>query len=351
MSRSGMETAKSVMRKLEIALAFVALGAGSLFGQQIKPLTPPQTARQALMEMFFSKTPGTLAKHLPAATLAALETSGALPSLQQYSLMASALQAQGSNFQTFETGSVLLATEDPKTQQRFEAILENDALRGDDDDIELSFQAYKNGQLQRTPFMPRTTFSMKMEGGIWKLNEISVTIHLPLADPDLLKSFTEGLKARTAGNAESILVNPASVNPASANPASVNPASAVTLASDAPVVAAMRTILTAETTYASSYPALGYTCTLSDLDGFGGGEPNEHQAMLINSGLASGKRYGYVFTLSGCSGAPASSFHLTAAASGTSFGRKTYCTDQTGGIRSSADGSPAACLASGTPMQ
>jgi hypothetical protein len=57
----------------------------------------------------------------------------------------------------------------------------------------------------------------------------------------------------------------------------------------------MRTVLRAEITYASSYPTVGYTCTLSSLDGFGGGEPNGHQAMLINSGLASGKRHGFVF--------------------------------------------------------
>ena len=55
------------------------------------PRSPPQTARQALMEMFFSKTQGTFAKHLPAATRTALEKSGALANLQQYSLLVSQL--------------------------------------------------------------------------------------------------------------------------------------------------------------------------------------------------------------------------------------------------------------------
>jgi hypothetical protein len=117
------------------------------------------------------------------------------------------------------------------------------------------------------------------------------------------------------------------------------------------VIAAMRTILTAEVTYATSYPMVGFSCTLSDLDGFGGGTPNEHQAMLINSGLASGKKYGFVFTLSGCSGAPATSFHLTAAPNGNSYGRKAFCADQSAVIRSSSDGNPATCMASGTPVQ
>ncbi|MGC1452712.1 MAG: hypothetical protein WA830_21995 [Candidatus Sulfotelmatobacter sp.] len=293
----------------------------------------PQNARQALIEMFFSKTPGTFIKHLPTATRTALEKSGALVTLQQYSLMASQLQTQGQNVKTFETGSVLLAGDDPKTGQKVEVTVENDALRGDQDDIELSFVVYKNGQAERTPFMPQMTFSMKQEAQVWTLNEISVTVHVPLADPDFLKAISEKMTPQAGATG----VHPET----SSQPAG----------SDATVVAAMRTVLTAEVTYASSYPTIGYTCTLSSLDGFGGGEPNEHQAMLINSGLASGKRYGFVFTLSGCGAAPASSFHLTAAPSGNSYGRKAFCADQSGVIRSSSDGNSATCMASGAPVQ
>lgn len=291
--------------------------------------------------MFFSKTPGTLVKHLPQATRAALEKSGALATLQQYSLMATQFQTQGQNFQTFETGPVLLAGEDPKTGQKTEITVERDVLRGDRDDIELSFQIYKNGQAQRTPFMPQMTFSMKQEEQMWTLNEISVTIHLPLADPDLLKSFTEGMKNASSHTASTTSV---SFTPRSETPAP--PAG-----TDAMVLSAMRTILTAEATYASNYPALGFTCTLSNLDGFGGGEPNERQAMLINSGLASGKKYGFVFSLSECTGQPATGFHLTAVPNGSFYGRKAFCADQSGAIRSSDDGNPATCLASGAPVQ
>ncbi len=297
----------------------------------------PQTARQALMEMFFSKTPGTLVQHLPAATRAALEKAGALTKLQEYSAMASQLQLQGQHLETFETGSVLLSTEDAKIGQKTEITVVNDALRGDQDDIELAFHVYKNGKEERTPFMPQMTFSMKQEGQVWTLNEISVTIHLPLADPDLLKAITEKMKPQAATT--TTFTAPA-----------MEP-SGQTASSDAMVVAAVRTILTAEVTYATSYPTVGFTCSLSSLDGFGGGEANERQAMLINSGLASGKKYGYVFTLSGCGGAPATSFHLTAAPSGNAYGRKAFCADQSGVIRSSADGNAATCLASGTVVQ
>ena len=301
------------MRKLAVIFSCLVLCGAGLWAKSAQQ-EPLQTARQALMEMFFSKTPGTFAKHLPEATRTTLEKSGALAALQQYSALAGQMQAEGKSFETFETGSVLLAGEDPKTGQKVETIVENDSLRGDEDDIELSFQTYKNGQAQRTPFMPRLTFAMKMESGIWKLNEISITVHLPLADPDLLKTITEGMKAKSTATAVPIHAEVSAQTPdQSMNHA---PVSAHTFGSDANIQAAMRTILSAELTYASTYRGVGYTCTLSDLDGFGSGERNEHQAMLINSGLASGKRYGYVFTLSECTGAPATSFLLTAAPNG-----------------------------------
>ena len=315
------------MRRIVTAVVF--LGAVSCAQQNT------QTARQALLEMFFSKTPGTFVKHLPTATIAALEKAGAMASLQPYSVMASQLQSQQQNLQTFETGSVLMTAQEPKSGQKIEVIVENDALRGDQDDLELSFQVYKDGQAQARPFMPQMTFSMKQEAHIWKLNEISLTIHVPLADPELLKAISEKMKPQTSG----------------ATFTQQRPMTVSSAGSDAMVLAALRTILTAETTYAVSYPSVGYSCTLSDLDGFGGGERNEHQAMLIDSGLASGKRYGFVFSLAGCGGTPATTFHLTAAPNANTFGRKAFCADESGTIRSSNDGNPETCLRSGTPAQ
>lgn len=320
------------MRRFLASLSIALCLAGATRAQDTA--AAPQTARQALIEMFFSKSSGTFVKHLPSATRAALEKTGQLTALQQYSVMASQLQTQGQTVKTFETGSVLLSAENPKIDQKFEITVENDALRGDDDSIDLSFQVYKNGQAERTPFMPQMTLLMKQEARVWTLNEISVMVHLPLADPDFLKAITEKMTpppgAAISGHPE---------------------VTAQAAGSDAAVVAAMRTILTAEVTYSSTYPAVGYTCSLSSLDGFGGGQPNEHQAMLINSGLASGKRYGFVFSLSGCAAAPATSFQLTAAPNASTYGRKTFCADQSGVIRSSSDGNPATCLARGTPLQ
>jgi hypothetical protein len=322
------------MKKLRL-IGFLAFFTSMLCAQQISAPAVPQTARQALLEMIFSKTPGTFVKHLPQATRAALQKSGALANMQQYSLLTSQLQAQNKNFQTFETGSILLTMDDPQSNQKFDITVENDSLLGDEDDLELSFQGYKDGVLQKTSYMPRLTFVMKKESDIWKLNEIAVTVHVPLADPDFLKALTEKMKPQTA--AQTTFTPQAQTS--------------VPFGSDAQVLSAMRTILTAEATYANMYRSVGYTCTLSDLDGFGGGGANQHQAMLIPSSLASGKRYGYVFSLSGCTGSPANSFQLTAGPSGNSFGRRVFCSDQTAVIRSSTDGNPATCLVSGAPVQ
>ncbi|MFZ0859649.1 MAG: hypothetical protein WAN18_03130 [Candidatus Sulfotelmatobacter sp.] len=322
------------MRRVLLSLCVATLWAAGAWAQETA--AAPQTPRQALIEMFFSKTPGSFIRHLPLATRGTLEKAGALATLQQYSVLASQLQTQGHTVKTFDSGPVLLTGEDPKIGQKVEITVQNEALRRDQDDIELSFRVYKNGEAQATPFMPQMTFSMKQEAQVWTLNEISVTIHLPLADPDFLKAITEKMKPQSAASG------------------TFTPRADITVeagGSDANVVAAMRTILTAEVTYFSSYPTVGYTCSLSSLDGFGGGERNEHQAMLINSGLASGKRYGFVFGISGCSGTPATSFQLTASPNGNSLGRKAFCADQSGVIRSSNDGNPATCLASGSPVQ
>ncbi len=330
------------MRKLTVAVLSLILSSAGLWAKSSGQETP-QTPRQALMEMFFSKESGTFLKHLPAVTRATLEKSGAMTSLQQYSVLAGQFHAQGKSLQTFETGPVMLATEDPKTGHKTELVVDSDSLQGDQDDIQVSIRTYKENQPQRTPFMPVIVFCMKMESGLWTLNEVAVTIKLPLADPDLLKSISDGMKARAAATTPQIHMQ---------STGQVSGQTPIrTFGGDSNTLAAVRKILAAETTYAASYPAVGYTCTLSDLDGFGAAEANEHQAMLISSGLASGKHDGYAFSLSGCAGQPATSFHLSATPIGDSYGRHAFCADQSGAIRSAADGTAAACLSSGTPAQ
>jgi hypothetical protein len=112
----------------------------------------------------------------------------------------------------------------------------------------------------------------------------------------------------------------------------------------------IRTLNTAEVSYAATYGR--FTCTLSDLGGMGaGGGPTERQAMLIDPRLAGGKKNGYIFALSGCSGNPASRYNVSAVPADPSSGARAFCSDESAVVRFSPDGKADSCLASGKPLQ
>ncbi len=124
---------------------------------------------------------------------------------------------------------------------------------------------------------------MKSDARVWRLNEVSVTLRLPLGDVDFLKQLAE----KANGSRES--------------PQEMSAA------------AGLRTLATAETAYASTDENLGYTCSLSDLGGTDESEPSPHAAKLIDNALASRMRNGYVFAISGCSGSRVNTFRIAAA--------------------------------------
>jgi len=296
---------------------------GSALGLHGQAQPAPQNARQALLEMFFSKTPGTLEKHLPNALRTALRKAGGGDSatmLQGFSALSGQLTASGQQLQTFDTGTMLLSAEDARTHSKLEITVDRDDLQGEEDEIEVSFHLYKDGREQNSFLTPKLTFVMKPEAEVWKLNALALTMRMSLADPKFLEEIAKSVKQNQAAN-------------------------------QPPAVAAIKNINTAEVTYAATYPTRGYTCLLSDLDGFGAGGTNEHQAMLIDSGLASGKKAGYVFSLTGCTGAPVKQYKISAVPVDPRAGLRAYCSDETGVIRYSSDGKAASCLGSGLPLQ
>jgi hypothetical protein len=307
----------------------------------------PQTARQALIEMLFSKTPGTLEKHLPQATRAALRKAGPVPGtsfLGGYSAIMGQLTAHGQQLQTFEAGSTLMSLEDPEAHTRFEITVEGDDLRADEDDIELSFHGYKDGEPQIAGTKFRLTLAMKQEAGIWRLNEVTVAVRVSLTDPGFLKGMTTDITPTTTasmGTSEISMSGP---------PAALG---AMSASNESAAVGGLRTLNTAEVTYAAAFPAHGFTCALSDLGGMGSGAgPSEHQAMLIDPRLASGRKNGYVFQLSGCNGTtPAIRYKISAIPADASSGTRAYCSDESAVIRVSADGKAESCLSAGTPLQ
>lgn len=302
----------------------------------------PQTARQALLEMFFGKTPGTFEKHLPQATRMAMRKAGTASStsmLSGFSALTSQLAASGQQVQTFEAGPTLMTIENAQTHTKFEITVESDELRGDEDEIALAFRGSKDGETQTAGAKFGLTFTMKQENGIWRLNEVSATLGVSLTDPEFLKALTTKLR-------------PGISEAHAGSPAVLSEQNAMTAANESAAVAGLRTLNTAEITYNATFPGRGFTCTLSDLGGMGGGGGvTESQAMLVDPRLASGRKNGYVFALSGCDGTPASRYSVTAMPAVSNSGARAFCSDESAVIRFSADGKANSCLSAGQPLQ
>jgi type IV pilus assembly protein PilA len=115
-------------------------------------------------------------------------------------------------------------------------------------------------------------------------------------------------------------------------------------ANEASAAASVRTILVAESSYAASHPSTGYTCNLGDLS-----------SGIEDSRLLRGEKNGYVFTVQNCTtqseGGPVSKFEVTASPISSASGRRAFCTDETGAIRSDRSGSAQECLNQGANVQ
>ncbi len=119
-------------------------------------------------------------------------------------------------------------------------------------------------------------------------------------------------------------------------------------ANEASAVGSLRTLNTAEITYNTTYPTVGFT-GLGAL-GPGTGTVSSTSAGMIDANLASGTKSGYTFTVTPGSGAPIASYESTAApvTPGTT-GQRYFCSDTSGVIKYDAT-STANCLTNGSPI-
>lgn len=83
-------------------------------------------------------------------------------------------------------------------------------------------------------------------------------------------------------------------------------------ANEASAVASVRTINTAQISYNSAYPTVGFAGAMTALGGTTCTPPNSTSACLIDTQLASGTKSGYSFSLSGVTGVPAATYSITA---------------------------------------
>jgi len=268
----------------------------------------PQSARQALIEMFFGGSADHLEKHLPDTTrktLKRLDSGDGQSMLAQISMFSAMAKASGVNLQTFETGPVLLSVDQPErgAAEHVEITVERDDLMGEEDQIEVALHITKNGKEETLPFIPHFTFAMKSEKDVWRLSEISVTVRVPLEDPEFLKTIEDKQRAQN----------------------------------EEMTIWSLRTVNESEKGYAKANG--GYACTLSAL-----GKKGANTQALWDAQLASGKKGGYVYAISSCD---ASHYKIVAEPAIPDSGERAFCSDEGGTVRAAKDGKGTTCLRSG----
>jgi len=123
-------------------------------------------------------------------------------------------------------------------------------------------------------------------------------------------------------------------------------------ANEASAVGSLRTLNTAEITYNTTYPNVGFACSLGAMaPPSSGTSPSSTAAGLIDANLASGTKSGYSFTLNTCSGTPANSYQTLAApvTPGTT-GQRYFCSDSSGVIQFNASAAITTCGTGTTPI-
>ncbi|MGH9531405.1 MAG: prepilin-type N-terminal cleavage/methylation domain-containing protein [Terriglobales bacterium] len=127
-------------------------------------------------------------------------------------------------------------------------------------------------------------------------------------------------------------------------------------ANESSAVGSIRTINTAQVTYSSTYPNVGFTTTLAPLGGAAAAcsvGATSTAACLIDDVLALGQKSGYTFAIGGGAGTvPEVTYNVTGGPVNVGqTGQRSFCSDQSGVIRFEATGAPATCLTAGTPLQ
>jgi hypothetical protein len=304
-------------------LLLVASASSFLFSQTQTPAAPPQTPRQALIEMISGGQEGAM-KHLTVEMQKSLQGDGKSNAASQLAAF-DQIRAASSGFQVFESGEVLISANDPKNNEKFEVHVDSDDLSGDTDNMDISFHQFRDGVEQEIPYtamLSRFTVGMKRQANIWRLNEISVNIKVPVGDPKLLEKFGNGIPGMVGGK----IGGRADGKPE--KPRDMAPREAVMM------------LGFAESQFARTHPEIGFTCTLPDL-----AKPNMFN---LDPQIFSGEPYqGYKFSLSGCQDKPSGSFHLVAEPVSPTGKAKAFCTDATNNVRSSDDGLGSSCLTSG----
>jgi hypothetical protein len=295
-----------------------------LSAQQQAPAPPPQTARQALIEMLTGGRQ-VATRHLTIEMQKSLQAKSNQMFAQDLAVF-DEMKAGAAAVQTFDTGQVLLSFNEPASHEKLEVHVDSDDLSSDADNIELSFHQFRDGVEQEMPataLLSNFTVEMKRQENIWRLNAVSIGIKVPLGDPALLDKIG---KSMDSGGFVGAKMGAGEGNKSEKQ--------------QVPVSQVVMMLGFAEQAYAERHPEAGFTCSLAEL--------GKTTSFGIDEHIYKGEPFnGYKFTLSACQGRPVESFHVIAEPVAAGAGAKAYCTDATRNVRSSDDGRGATCLISG----
>ncbi|HLJ29686.1 MAG TPA: hypothetical protein VKY85_23465 [Candidatus Angelobacter sp.] len=326
--RSGI----SILCFLFISPAFLAA--------QRQPPAPPQTPRQALVEMINGGGKG-VTKHLTVEVQQLLSKPENKQAAMTMGMFESITSQAGPDIQVFETGPVLLSVKDPNQHRKFELNVNNDDMSGDEDTLELSFHMFQDGQEQEedwSMFLSHITVTMNRQQDIWRLNKVALGVEFPVGDPEFLKKTL--LKSMGGGVAGGGMVGgKIGVAPPSAH--TELKTTELEGMMELPPSQLLTMLAFAEGSFARQHADVGFTCSLADLTQ--GGD------FGLDRQISGGIYKGYKVNLTGCQGKPAGSFQITIEPVSPGSGGKAYCIDATQNVRASDDGRAATCIAAGTP--
>jgi type IV pilus assembly protein PilA len=124
-------------------------------------------------------------------------------------------------------------------------------------------------------------------------------------------------------------------------------------ANEASAVASIRTLNTAQISYNSTYPTVGFATGIANLAGAcsGATPPTSTTACLIDSLLAAGAKSGYSFKVLGSGGPPASTYYAYAnPLTQNSTGVRSFCSTADAVVRYSST-TLSTCAGTETPLQ
>jgi type IV pilus assembly protein PilA len=122
-------------------------------------------------------------------------------------------------------------------------------------------------------------------------------------------------------------------------------------ANESSAVASVRTINTAQISYNSAYPTVGFASGLTVLSGTACNPPDSTQACLIDTQLSSGTKSGYTFAMTASSGTPAGNYSTAAQpTTPNTTGVRSFCSIADAVVRYSTT-ALTSCAGTETPLQ